>query len=181
MRPKIFSVLFALGLAACASGTNYRDASQSIASMAQVDLTRYAGRWYEIARFPVWFQEGCVGVTAEYSLRDDGRVDVLNTCRQGSLDGPVETADAIARAVDETNARLKVNFAPPLPVEGDYWILYVDPDYQLAVVGSPGGTGGWILARSPEISPAALDDARAVLADNGYDIEALTLTPQPPA
>jgi apolipoprotein D and lipocalin family protein len=181
MRIKILPVLLALGLAACAGGTSYRDTSQPIASMAQVDLTHYAGRWYEIARFPVWFQEGCVGVTAEYALRDDGRVDVLNTCRQGALDGPVETANAVARAVDETNARLKVNFAPLLPVEGDYWILYVDPDYELAVVGSPGGTGSWILARSPTIPPARLADARAVLADNGYDVEALTLTPQPPA
>jgi len=178
---RILPLVLAIALAACAGGASFRDTSVPIASMAQVDLGRYTGRWYEIARFPVWFQEGCVGVTAEYALRDDGRVDVLNTCRQGALDGPVETADAIARAVDATNARLKVNFAPPLPVEGDYWILYVDPDYALAVVGTPGGTGGWILARTPEIDPARLDVARAVLADNGYDLDALDLTPQPPA
>jgi len=175
----ILMILGAL-LTAC-SRPVYRDTNVPMTTEGPVDLQRYQGLWYEIARFPVWFQEGCVGVTAEYALRDDGRVDVLNTCRQGALDGPVETADAIARAVDATNARLKVNFAPPLPVEGDYWILYVDPDYALAVVGTPGGTGGWILARTPEIDPARLDVARAVLADNGYDLDALDLTPQPPA
>ena len=174
-----FMVLSVSLLAGCAGSEVWRDRNAPIAAVDSVDLTRYAGTWYEIARFPVWFQEDCAGVTAKYALREDGRVDVVNTCREGGLDGPVRSADAIARAVDDTNAKLKVNFAAPLPFEGDYWVLYLDEDYQVAVVGSPGGQGGWILSRTPQIEADRLEAARGALAANGYDVGRLTFTEQP--
>jgi apolipoprotein D and lipocalin family protein len=169
----------ALALAACASA-EYRDTSVPIEPVARVDLGRYAGKWYEIARFPNRFEEGCAGVTAEYALRDDGRVDVLNTCRKGGPGGPAETAEGVARATDASNARLAVKFVEWLPFEGDYWILHLDDEYQVAAIGNPAGTTGWILARTPEISPEARADAIAALERNGYETERLLEVEQPP-
>jgi apolipoprotein D and lipocalin family protein len=176
---RIIAALLVLGLAACAS-PQYRDRAVPLETVPSVDLSRYAGLWYEVARFPVWFQEGCVGVTADYTLRDDGRVDVLNACSEGSLDGPREEIRGVARAADATGARLKVRF-PPAPFEGDYWIVYLDPDYTTAAVATPSGSAGWILSRTPQIAPEALEAARAALARGGYDLARLTPTPQPGA
>jgi len=149
---------------------------------ASVDLTRYQGLWYEIARYPNSFEEGCEGVTAEYALRDDGKVSVTNTCRQGSVDGPEEVAEGVARVVDDSsNARLKVKFAPAwVPFAfGDYWILYLDPEYETVLVGSPDGRYLWILARSPQITPEKLDEMLTAGTQRGYDTSALRMTEQP--
>jgi apolipoprotein D and lipocalin family protein len=174
------ALLATLALGAC-SRPVFRDTGAPIEPVAEVDLERYAGRWYEIARFPVWFQEGCVGVTADYALRPDGRVDVLNTCREETLDGRERSASATARVVDEGGGRLKVRFLPWLPfIEGDYWIIHLEPDYSTAVVAIPSGTAGWILSREPAIAPERLAAAEAALQAAGYDLRWLQPTPQPP-
>jgi apolipoprotein D and lipocalin family protein len=166
-----------LALAGC--GESYRDETAAMVPVAEVDLDRYAGRWYEIARFPVWFQRGCTGVTADYEGLPDGLIGVVNTCREDGLDGPVKEARGTARSVDPTNSRLKVKFSDWLPFEGDYWVIYLDPDYQTAVVGVPSGSAGWILSRTPQIAPERLEEARDALAANGYDLARLTMTQQP--
>lgn len=172
------AILLALAVSAC-GGTVYRDTDVPMKTVDQVDLTRYAGKWYEMARFPNRFEEGCEAVTAEYALRDDGRVDVLNTCRQGAVDGPVETAQGIARSVDPTNAKLEVKFVQWLPFAGDYWVLHLDEAYSVAAVGNPAGTTGWILARDPRPDPAVVEAARAALAANGYNTLLLKSVAQP--
>ena len=92
-----------------------------------VDLERYLGKWYEIASYPAWFQKGCTGSTAEYSLLPDGKIEVINHCRKDSLDGAEDSAEGKAWVVDpETNAKLKVQFF--WPFRGDYWILEVADD-----------------------------------------------------
>ena len=84
---------------------------------AKVELDRYAGRWYEIARYPNSFERGCVGVTADYTLREDGRIDVVNTCFESSLDGPSREIRGTARVVAvTTNAKLRFSFFWPLIV-----------------------------------------------------------------
>lgn len=172
--------LLLIVLAAC-SRPVYRDTAIPMESVEAVDLERYAGRWYEVARFPVFFQEGCVGVTAEYSLREDGRVDVVNTCREETLDGEVRQAEGVARPVDGSGARLKVRFFPLLPfIEGDYWVIHLDEEYRTAAIGVPSGTAGWILSRSPEIEPERLIEAKAALEAAGYELRWLERTPQPP-
>lgn len=173
-----FAAIIALSLAAC-SGTNYRDQSVSITTVSQIDLERYQGLWYEIARFPVSFEEGCVGVTAEYSINPDGSVLVRNSCREGSLSAEPRVATARAEAQDATNAKLSVDFVPYIPfTSGDYWILDIDEGYQTVVVGTPSGFAGWVLARQPQISEARLQRGYEVLSRNGYDLSQITLTPQ---
>ncbi len=112
-------VVLAALLSGCSS-TAYRDVSKPMTTHGPVDLERYQGLWYEIARFPNRFEEGCAGVTAEYSLNADGTVKVVNTCRQGSVDGPVETAEGVATSNSADSDKLLVTFVPWLPfAQGD--------------------------------------------------------------
>jgi len=142
-----------------------------------VDLDRYAGKWYEIARYPNSFERGCVGVTAEYTPRDDGRIGVVNTCFESSLDGDSRQIRGSARVVDETtNAKLKVTFF--WPFEGDYWIIDLDEDYQYAVVGEPRRDVLWILSRSPQLDQEIYEGLLSELPAKGYDPERLELVPQ---
>ena len=142
-----------------------------------VDLDRYVGDWFEIARLPNRFQRQCVGdVRASYARRADGRLDVVNQCRTD--DGRIE-ARGIARVVDDrTFARLKVRFAPAwltfLPfVWGDYWIIGLAEDYSWAVVGSPDREYLWILARTPRLDEETAAEARGIARANGFDVERL--------
>lgn len=115
-----------------------------------VDLKRYSGKWYEIARYPNWFQKDCVGdVTATYTPLPDGAVKVVNTCRKA--DGTVKSITGRAVPVAGTeNARLKVSFFGPF--QGDYWIIELDgKNYQWAVVGHPSRKYLWILSRQPQM------------------------------
>lgn len=115
-----------------------------------VDLSRYAGKWYEIARLPNRFQRNCTGeVTATYELRPDGAITVLNQCR--GQDGKLKTARGTARLADPkgSKAKLKVRFF--WPFSGDYWILGLDADYRWALVGGPKRNYLWILAREPRL------------------------------
>jgi apolipoprotein D and lipocalin family protein len=153
-----------------------------VRTVPSVDLNRYAGEWFEIARFPNRFQRRCVGeVRATYTRRPDGRVEVVNRCR--TTDGETE-ARGIARVVDEQSfARLKVRFAPAwlsfLPlVWGDYWIIGLAPDYSWAVVGDPGREYLWILARTPQLEGEPAAAARAAARNNGFDVTRLVPTPQ---
>jgi apolipoprotein D and lipocalin family protein len=153
-----------------------------VRAVAFVDLARYAGDWFEIARYPNRFQRQCLGdVRATYARRPDGRVDVVNRCR--SAEGETE-ARGVARIVDErTFAKLKVRFAPSwlswLPmVWGDYWVIGLAPDYSWAVIGDPGRDYLWILARAPHLDDASTAAARAAARDNGFDVKRLVPTPQ---
>lgn len=182
MGHRAFVFVCLLAVLGCAAATaradTYRNRSIDITSINQLDLARYMGRWYEIARYPVWFEEGCHSVTADYHLKPNGRIGVTNSCRQDAVDGPLETADGEAWVT--APGQLKVSFVP-IPflnrfLSGDYWILYLAEDYSLAVIGSPKGSTGWILARQPNISASELDRAHDALAQNGYDLSALHYT-----
>jgi apolipoprotein D and lipocalin family protein len=143
-----------------------------------VDLDRYLGRWHEIASYPAWFQKNCTAVTADYSRRDDGVIEVINSCRKGSLDGKLKQSTGRAKVVDEgTNAKLKVSFFGPF--WGPYWIIDLDPDYQWAVVGAPSRKYLWILSRTPEMDDAVYDAIISRLPAKGYDPARLNRTLQP--
>ncbi len=167
---RLLALAALLLLTAC--GTVQRDTDAPITPVAQLDVQRYLGKWYEIARYPNWFERGCVGVTAEYALRDDGQISVTNTCREDSLDGPVSVAEGVARI--EGPGQLTVTFTPWLPfARGDYWVLYLDQAYTVAVIGNPAGRTGWILARTPQISADARAAAEAAFVANGYRLDGL--------
>jgi apolipoprotein D and lipocalin family protein len=143
-----------------------------------VDLDRYLGRWYEIASYPAWFQKNCTAVTANYSLRDDGRIKVVNSCRKGSLDGKLKQSTGRAKVVDTvSNAKLKVSFFGPF--WGDYWIIDLDPEYQWVVVGVPNRKYLWILSRTPQMDEALFGEIVARLPGRGYDPGRLNRTLQP--
>lgn len=172
----------ALMLAACTSQPDYREETAAPPTVPSVDLTRYAGLWYEIARYPNWFERDCTGVTAEYALKDDGTVAVTNTCHKGALDGEAKTAEGRARIVEGTgNSQLKVKFAPAwVPfAEGDYWILALESDYSASLVGSPDGKYLWILSRTPRLDTAVFDRLKQRAEALGYDTAPLEMTLQP--
>jgi len=167
----------AIVLAACGGGA--RDESPPLRTVPHVDLDRYLGTWYEIASYPTWFQHGCTGTTATYSRRSDGRIEVDNRCREGSLDGSEKRSVGVAWPIqgDPSGARLKVQFF--WPFRGDYWILELDPDYQWAVVGHPSREYLWILSRRPTLDPAVYADLLRRIAAQGYDVSRLQRTVQP--
>ena len=154
-----------------------------VRTVDHVDLDRYLGDWFEIARFPNSFQRDCAGdVRASYARREDGRIDVINRCRDAA--GGVSEAHGVARVVDDaTSAKLEVRFAPAflsfLPfVWGDYWILGLAEDYSWAVVGSPDRDYLWILARTPTVGDRAYEAALDAARQNGFDVSRLATTPQ---
>ncbi len=171
----LVAALFAVPAAAAESAENL----PPLQTVDHVDLERYMGTWYEIARFPHRFQEGCTATTAHYTLRDDGEVDVLNRCNKGGLDGPLDEAAGRARVADpETNAKLEVSFFGPFT--GDYWILELGENYEYAVVGEPRREHLWILSRERTMPEAQYEELVRRAAEQGYDVSKLERTLQPP-
>jgi len=141
-----------------------------------VDLSRYLGRWFEIARYEQSFQKGCAGVTADYSLLEDGSIAILNRCRKPS--GGVDKARGRAKVADNvTYAKLKVSFFGPF--YGDYWILDHADDYSWSIVGEPSGRYLWILARAPTLPESEVADLIGRTRAMGYDTSMLLRTEQP--
>lgn len=156
----------------------------AVTPVPSVDLSRYVGRWFEIAKYPNRFQKNCASdTTADYTLRPDGRMTVTNICRR--TDGSVIEAVGIARPRDAArpDATFKVRFAPAFlsfipKVWGDYWILALPSDYRYVVVGEPSRTYLWILSRTPAMSADDYDAAVAAAVANGYDAARLVKTKQ---
>ena len=157
--------------------------ASDLKSISALDVPRYMGTWYEIAKFPAWVQKKCVADTrAEYTLQPDGRVQVINRCRQGS--GEMKEALGSGRQIgDVTSSKLEVRFAPAwlsfLPmVWGDYWVIDLDPAYQLVAVSEPKREYLWILSRSATVDPTAYNALLARLSSQGFDLQRLEKTPQ---
>jgi apolipoprotein D and lipocalin family protein len=143
------------------------------------DLARYQGKWYEIARFKNPFQNKCLkNVTAEYQLLDNGMIKVVNQSERKN--GKMNTAEGLARIQDKKDSsKLEVSFFDILgwrPVWGDYWILYVDPEYSLSVVGDRKSQYGWVLSRNSVLTQSELKKAKFFLDKNGYDSKELLIT-----
>lgn len=161
--------LVVLGLAGCAAP------NPPMATVAQVDLARYLGRWYEVAHLPNRFQADCARDTQARYERDGDRLAVLNSCH--TADGGLLQAQGIAEVQpDSGNARLRVSFFRPF--WGDYWVLALDPGYRWALVGEPSRRFGWVLAREPSLAPAELAHILALAREQGYDIQRFVRTEQ---
>ena len=142
-----------------------------------VDLQRYAGVWYEIARFPHTFEKDLVGVTATYTVGEDGRIGVLNQGYRGSFEGRIKKTRARATIPDPRSpGRLKVFFF--LFIGAEYNIMMLDDDYQYALVGSSTPDFLWILSRTPNMDPDIFDMLVAEARRRGYDVNKLQLVPQ---
>ena len=174
MTANIFLITFFtfIGLAAVALESRKDD----LEVVQSVDLTRYVGRWYEIARLPNSFQKKCADtVSANYTMAADGKIEVVNQCRKAS--GEYATARGEAKIVDKkTNAKLKVTFF--WPFYGDYWILDLGPNYEYAVVGDPDRKYLWILSRSPRMDEALLEQLLQKMAAKGFNTEMMIRTSQ---
>jgi len=151
---------------------------RDLPTVTSVDLGRYAGTWYEIARLPMWFQRHCVDSQAVYRLRSDGRIGVHNECVTD--DGGLVAADAVATVVDaKTNARLMVVFDNwfarlfGTSREGNYWILDLDSEYRTVLVGTPDRRYLWILARAPRIDDGTYNRLVQLARALGYPVEHL--------
>ena len=153
-----------------------------VTTVSHVDLTRYVGKWYEVASIPHTFQRQCIGgVTAEYKDLGDGLIEVINSCETSN--GPRSVSEGRAKVVDPlSNAKLKVTFVKLggwiFWFGGDYWVIDLDKDYRYAVVGHPTRKYGWILSRAPEISMNDLHVISQNLKKQGYNLCDFLMTVQ---
>jgi apolipoprotein D and lipocalin family protein len=155
------------------------DSAGAVRSVSSLDLERYAGRWYEIAKFPNRFQARCrTETTAEYELLPDGQFRVTNRCR--GADGQLIEVEGRARLADRNGptSQLKVRFAPAilswLPmVWGDYWVLDITTDYSAVLVGTPSREYLWVLARTPQPDDSIYQRLTATAAAQGFDVTRL--------
>ncbi|WP_290582647.1 lipocalin family protein [Ketobacter sp.] len=154
----------------------------NIQTVPQVDIERYMGLWYQISAYETSFNQGLVGVTAEYTLLADGSVQVYNKGFQETLDGPLDEILGTAVVVDETtNSRLKVSFpgVPNFPW-ANYLIVILDAEnYQYAVVTDPLKYTLFVLSRTPQLDDGLYADIVQELQTQGFNTEKLLLTPQP--
>jgi apolipoprotein D and lipocalin family protein len=139
-----------------------------------VDVNRYIGKWYEIARLPFKQQEGCSCTTAEYEIIDSLTLRVKNKCLN---DGEIDEANGKAFVVEgSNNAKLRVQFF--WPFRGDYWIIFLDDNYQWAVVGTPSRKYLWILSRKPKMDENILRELILKIDSAGFDTGKLIFTEQ---
>ncbi len=138
-----------------------------------VDVNKYLGKWYEIARLPNSFQKECDCTTAEYSLIDSTTIRVINKCLKN---GETDEANGKAFVVDgSNNSKLRVQFF--WPFRGDYWIIALDKEtYNYAVVGTPSRKYLWILARTTELKENTLQNLISFAKERGFDTSRLIFT-----
>ncbi|WP_163707897.1 lipocalin family protein [Mangrovibacterium lignilyticum] len=148
-------------------------------TVSSVDLNKYMGTWYEIARFQHSFEKDLVGVTANYKLRDDGKIRVLNSGWKGTFEGEFDAARGVAKIPDPAEpGKLKVSFF--LFFYSDYYILELDTtNYEYALIGSSTPDYLWILGNSPQMDPAIYKMLVDKAAERGYDVSKLYKVPQP--
>lgn len=163
----MFFLAIALLLTACSKP------QAPLTTVAQVDINRYLGTWYEIARYEHFFEKGCSDVSATYSLKENGNINVLNSCMKE--DG-ISEANGEAYAVDTTNSKLKVTFF--WPFYGDYWIVTLDENYQYVVIAEPSRKYFWILSRTKVLDEDVKQKILLTLPAIGYDKEKLIWTKQ---
>ncbi len=143
-------------------------------TVEKVDIQKYLGTWYEIARYEHFFEKGCSNVTATYTLEDNADIKVINRCDKG--DSEMSEAVGVAYAIDASNSKLKVSFFRPF--YGNYWIIMLDDKYNYAVVGDPSREYLWILSRTQTLDDKTTQMILKKLPGMGYTVEQLIWTPQ---
>jgi apolipoprotein D and lipocalin family protein len=182
-RNLFFSLLGVLLFSLGATQANAQQDTQSVRTITALDVPRYLGTWYEIAKFPNWFQKKCVSNTkAVYTAKPDGNLRVLNSC--STANGEISEAEGLARQIGPKDSpKLEVRFAPEwlsfLPMGwGDYWVIDLDSRYQVAAVSDPRREYLWVLSRTPQLDPKVYDDLLQRLKQQQFDIQKLERTSQ---
>ena len=180
---KIYSVFFSTCILVFSLSAQGQSNDVPVKTIPSLDVQRYLGAWYEIAKYPNWFQRKCLSNTkAVYSARADGTLKVLNSCV--TADGQVSEAEGTARQIGAKDSpKLEVRFAPAwlsfIPmVWGDYWLIDLDPQYQVAVVSDPRREYLWILSRTPQLDKKVYEDTLVRIQAQQFDVRKLELTPQ---
>ena len=146
-------------------------------TVKELDLNRYLGKWYEIARFPHSFEKNLMGVTATYRLKDGGMIEVLNEGFKGTLDGDHSKAIGKAKIPNKLEpGKLKVSFF--WIFYADYFVLELDPNYQYVMIGSSSEKYFWILCRTPQMDPAVYNMLCDKARKRGYNLDKLYKVPQ---
>lgn len=172
---KSLTVLICTVLMSCATAGD-----QGPATVEFVDVQRYMGQWYEIAKYETSFQKKCHATRANYSFKK-GKVKVLNECVNKKT-GKVDEAKGTAIIKDKkTNAKLKVSFVPFVQnfgwFAGDYWIIALGADYEYAVIGHPTREYLWFLSRTPTMKTELFEELKGLARDQGYDLDKIKVTP----
>lgn len=151
--------------------------AQELETVKSVDLSKYIGKWYEIASYPQSFQKNCYGTTAEYIMTNHDYISVVNRCKKGSLQGKEKTVKGKATVVEGTkNSKLKVKFF--FLFSGNYWIIDLADDYSYAVVSEPKRKSLWILSRTPKMNPETYIRILSKIKSKGFDLDKLKMTVQ---
>jgi len=138
----------------------------------ELKIDRYLGKWYEISRFDHTFERGLVGVTASYSIREDGKIKVVNSGYKKTLDGQKSEVNGKAKIPDpRVPSKLKVSFF--WFFYADYFVLELDKNYQWAVIGSSSDNYLWILCRTPQMEKSLYDELLDKIKSRGYDVKKL--------
>ncbi len=179
MKQLMLSAILALGLSCTTFASN-----DPLPTVDYVELERYLGKWYELERLPNSFEKGCGNVTADYSLRKNGSINVINTCFKKKKNGKIKKKVAKGIAFvenEETNATLNVSFVPLLRYfgwfPGDYNIIALGDNYDYALVGSKNRKYLWILSRTKTLPEEVLTELKNIATDNGFDVSKLIKTP----
>jgi len=180
---KIDATLFAISVLVFSFSAHGQGSDAPVKTIPSLDVPRYLGAWYEIAKYPNWFQRKCASNTkAVYSARADGTLKVMNSCK--TAEGEVTEAEGTARQIGAKDSpKLEVRFAPawlsfvPM-VWGDYWVIDLDPQYQVAVVSDPRREYLWILSRTPQLDKNVYEDVLQRIQNQQFDVRKLELTKQ---
>ena len=180
MRKTAVFLAIALIVSGCIPGSMVKGgkSEMKLETVKNVDIERYTGRWYEIARFPSTFENGLVGVTAEYSVRKDGKIKVVNSGYKNSLDGEKKSIEGVAWVPKKSEpGKLKVRFF--WPFSADYWIIGLDREnYEWALVGNKSRKYLWILSRKPFMKDCLYGEIVELAKEKGFPVEYLETVEQ---
>lgn len=172
----VLLIVVSILLVGCASDNKFE--GDPLETVETLDLNRYLGRWYEIARFQSGFEKKIYGATAEYSLKDDGRIKVVNSGFKNRLDGTYKAVNAVAwRPDDSVQGALKVKFFSLFT--SDYLVFAIDEEnYDWALVGNNNRNFIWFLSRTPDLDEETFEYMKSIAIEQGYDLSQLFIVPQ---
>ena len=181
MKMRFKSAFAAIALSIISLNTTTQAETAAPQAVERIDIQKYAGKWYEIAHLPIFFQRKCIAnITAQYSANADQTIGVLNSCRIAN--GEMISSEGVAYSQNQGNSKLKVSFLPKglrwIPLtKGDYWVLRVDSEYKVALVGGASNKYLWILSREPQLDEATYQSYIETAKHYGYDVTKLIKLP----